>query len=239
MRTVLACYCVTLFLAVSPVVLAADPAGNMNTQKRIEKLGKELADTWEKYASDSQKATRQQNFQDINTVFTREIAKAEAPKDKKIVQDFKAYLDNLDHTTDLFKVEKMKAERALYIRGCGVAFKREVIFATDYAAERTTQQCYDLLLNMLEEARDKFVIEKDKDLRAEAFQTLNTFFSDLTTKAKIPDVDHAAAMDKNIKEAKARFPITTEAMKSKNGPAYMLCENAAKLIKQRALTKQN
>ena len=219
--------------------MAADPGGNRTTRQCIEKLGKDLSETWEKYATEAQKAVRQQNFQDINTVFTREIGKAEAPKDKKIVQLYKFYLDDLERTTEYFKVEKMKTERSVYIRGCGMTFKREYVVATDYASERTTQQCYDMLINMLEEARDKFVSDKDKDLRAETFQTLNTFFSDLVGRAKIPDVDQAAAMDKNIKEARARFPTTTEAMKSKNAPAYALCESAAKMIKQRALTKQN
>lgn len=220
-------------------LLAASDSVNLTTRQRLEKFGKDLSETWEKYPTDAQKAVRQQTLLDLNSVFMREITRSEAPKDKKIMQVFALYMNSLEKTTELFKVEKMKQERANYMKGCAQTFKREMQNATDYVnPDRTTQNCYDTLVEMLEEIRDRFVTDKDKDLRADGFSTVNSAFSELMNKAKIPDVDHAAAMDKNIKEAKTRFPMTTEAMKAKNGPAYTLCENAAKAIKQRAVTMQ-
>jgi hypothetical protein len=237
-RTIQILSLATLALCCS-ALLAASDAVNLTTRQRLDRFGKELSETWEKYPTEAQKAVRQQTLLDLNSVFMREVARSEAPKDKKIMQVFTLYLNSLEKTTELFKVEKMKLERANYVKACAQTFKRELQFAVDYAnPERTTQNCYDLLTEMLEEIRDRFVTDKDKDIRSDAFSAVNSAFSELMNKSKIPDVDHSAAMDKNIKEAKTRFPITTEAMKAKNGPAYTLCENAAKAIKQRAVTMQ-
>jgi hypothetical protein len=237
----------SLFAAVSAAMIigalayAGDkPEGKAETtESRLERFGKELADTWEKFPAEHQKNVRSQTLQDINAVFSREITKTEAAKDKKLNQIFNTFLANLDRTTDLFKVDKMKMERGNYIKGCAQVFKREWVFATDYAADRTTQKCYEMLLDWLEQARDKFVPDKDKDIRQEALQSANQLFTDILRTAKVPDVDHASQMDKNLKDAKLRFPATTETMKAKNGPVMTICEQAAKALKQRALQKQN
>lgn len=221
----------------TPALFAAE--NNINTQARLEKYGKELAEAWEKFPTEAQKATRTQTITDINALFSREMQRADPPKDKKLLQIFSSFMASLERTTEYFRVEKMKSERSSYIKGCSQTFKRETAFATDYLAERTTQKCYDMLLDLLEQVRDKFVMEKDKDLRNEGIQAVNSFFNELMQKAKIPDGDHATMMDKNIKEAKTRFPMTTEAMKTKNQPIFAVCESAAKAIKTKANQKQN
>jgi hypothetical protein len=237
-RPILLLSTTVLAMTCSALLAASDPV-NLTTRQRLDKFGKDLAETWEKFPTEAQKAVRQQTLLDLNSVFMREVTRSEAPKDKKIMQVFALYLSSLEKTTDLFKVEKMKQERSNYIKGCAQTFKRELQFATDYInPDRTTQNCYDTLVEMLEEIRDRFVTEKEKDLRTDGFSTVNAAFSELMNKSKIPDVDHAAAMDKNVKEAKSRFPVTTEAMKAKNAAPYSLCENAAKAIKQRAVTMQ-
>jgi hypothetical protein len=233
---------ITFIAGCSAQIHAGDkPEGKTETTEgRLERYGKELVEAWEKFPAEHQKNVRTQTLTDINSVFTREAPRTEPAKDKKLAQIFNSYLANIDRATDLFKVEKMKTERSSYVKGCSIVFKREWVFATDYAAERTTQKCYELLLDWLEQARDKFVMDKDKDLRQEALQSINQLFTDLIRTAKVPDnIDHAMQMDKNIKDAKMRFPMTTETMKAKNSPVFQLCEQAAKTLKQRALQKQN
>jgi len=219
---------------------AAGDVKSESTEMRLERYGKDLSEAWTKFPTDAQKNVRQQTIQDITAVFTREIPRSEPSKEKKLAQVFSGYLNSLDKATDLFRVEKMKQERSSYIKGCGMAFKREWAFATDFAAERTTQKCYEILLDYLEQIRDRFIQEKEKDVRQDGYQTTNALFNELIRTAKIPDgIDHAVQMDKNIKEAKIRFPVTIEAIKVKNAPVFQLCEQAAKMLKQRAMQKQN
>jgi hypothetical protein len=213
-------------------------AGEMNTRDRLEELGKGLAEAWEKYNTEAQKATRQQTISDRNTVFNREVSTASVPPNQKIAQVVAAYRTNLEKANDYFRTEKMKSERGLYVKACTLVLKREIKLASDFAAARTTQDVFNIYVNELEEACDTFVVERNKDLRQEAMTGMQQLFTDLLKDAKVPEnVDHADQMDKNIKEGKKRFPTTTKVLQAKNQAALTAVESAAKQLKQKSVKR--
>jgi len=208
------------------------------TRGMLDRYGRELAEVWEKFPAETQKQVRAQSITDINTAFGRDITKPDPPANLKLAPIFSAYLDNLMKVHDLFKTEKMKAERTAYVRACSTVFKRESMAATDFNADRTAQRCFSMLLDWCEEARDRFVQEKNKDLRTDAYSQINTLFSDLLKNAKFAEnIDHAVQMDKNLKEAKLRFPTTPPMLSAKNLPVMQICENAVKSIKAKSAQK--
>jgi hypothetical protein len=205
----------------------------MTTRERLKKFGDELSGIWEKFPTEAQKVTRTQTSTDLNASFQKEITVLPTPNEK-IGQIFKHFLADLDRANELFRLDKMSNEKKQYIQACQTTFRRESQKATDFAETRTTQQAFDLLLNMLEQVRDEFVQEKNKELRQQGVQAANQFFTDILKSAKIPEnMDHAKQMDLNMKEIKNRFPTTTKALSDKNQGAYSAAETAAKQVKQK------
>jgi hypothetical protein len=217
---------------------AAAPSSTKNTRELLEDYGKSLVEAWTKYNTEAQKATRQQSIMDSGAAFNKDIAMANPPPNIKLLACFKYYLTSLDKANDLFRTEKMKSERQTYVRACSTFLKRETQKTSDYAEVRTTQDCFKMFVNLLEEACDMFVLEKNKDLRTESITGAQSFFSDLIKNAKVPEgVDHAEQMDQNIKDARQRFPTTTKVMQEKNQAVLTAVENAAKQVKQKSTRK--
>ena len=235
MRTAYSATILCLLLA-APALTAGDAE---TTRKRVLRYGKELAEAWAKFATEAQKNVRSQTISDINQQFTRDITKCDAATNEKMMQVYSNFLKNLDRADEFFRLEKMNTERSQYVKACSTAFKREFQLATDFAEPRTAQKCYAMLLDMLTQARDQFVLERTKDLRAEGFTAVQQAFNDLMRTAKSDEnVDHAEQMDKNIKDAKARFPVATALLAVKNQQPFQMCEAAAKLIKQKSMQAQ-
>jgi hypothetical protein len=213
-------------------------AGELTTRERVDALGKGLEEAWTKYNTDAQKVTRQQTITDLNAVFSREIATAPVPPNQKLAQIIIHYRKALDKANDFFRIEKMKSERSSYLKACTQALKRETKLATNYAEARTTQEVYKIYVDALEEACDEFVLEKNKDLKSEAMAGMQQLFTELLKDAKTPEnVDHADQMDKNIKDARMRFPTTTKVLLQKNQAALNAAESAAKQVKQKSVKK--
>jgi len=227
------CLCIAILSL--PAVFGA---ASESTRSKLTKFGADLAGTWEKFPTDAQKNVRTQALTDLVQTFQKEIAKADAPPNLKLAVAYSNLLSNLDKANDLFRTDKMKGERTNYVRMCAITFRREWVQCVDYVNERSTQKCFDMLLDWLEEARQNLTQEKNKDLRQEAYQSANQLFTDILKNAKVPEnMDHAVQMDKNIKEAKIRFPTTTPALQAINAPAMTVIEAAARAVKQRAMKR--
>ena len=227
---------VSLCLSLALSALSAGEAAT--TRACVQKYGKDLASTWEKFPADHQKTTRTQAFTDINASFTRELGRSTIPAGEKVQQIIKALLENLGKADELFRAEKMKLERSSYIRGCGQVFRKEIAAADDLREVRTTQKCYDLLVEAAEDARERFLLEKNKDQRAECYTAMQAMFTELMKNAKPPEnVDPATQLDNNLREAKKRFPVTTQALKDKNGPLITLLQTAAQSVMKKATAR--
>ncbi|HEY3324676.1 MAG TPA: hypothetical protein VGP72_29765 [Planctomycetota bacterium] len=226
-----------LLVVVLTLVISALQAGEkvVNTRTLVRKFGDDLAAAWDKFPLPNQKTVLSQTCTDLNTVFSSAIMKVDGPPNQTVKQMFRAYLDNVARVRELFKVEKMKQERGTYARGCDMALKREITFATDYQKERTTQQCFEMLMDFLEAAREEFIQDANRDLRSATYQQANNVFSEILRFAKFaPGIDYAVEMDNSVKAARIRFPTTTDALRERNGPAFQLCDSAARAIKQKS-----
>ena len=224
-----------MMLSSAPVAHGADAGA---TQTVLAKYGDDLAAAWENYSKDTQKTVRDQHITDLNTQFSKDIIVCNAPQNFTLEKAINAYMDNLKRAPILLKLaEKMQSERNLYTNACATALKREAPLTTDYKANRTTQQVFELML-------DKFAAVRDNlrgvppEVKTGAIQSLNSIFSELIRSASIPEKpDATEQLDVNITEARRRFPINSPDIKLTNGPIFTLLETAARQIQQRAIKK--
>jgi hypothetical protein len=103
---------------------------------------------------------------------------------------------------------------------------------TDYKASRTTQQCFELVLEMFTLAREK-LHTYGTEIQQQTFTGISLAVNDLIRNASIPEKpDPTTQMDLNIKEARKRFPMTTPEMEQANRSVVQLLESTAKAIQQ-------
>ncbi|MCY3018120.1 MAG: hypothetical protein NTW87_03690 [Planctomycetota bacterium] len=222
-------------LVLTGAVASAGEPKTMTTRQLLAKFVDDLKSVWEKYGTVSQKAVREQTVNELNTSFTKDIRDAEVPKNLRLQKALDFYLSGLENSPSLFPVEKVRNERNLYVRGCSACYKREYMQAADYADARTTQQCFDMLMKNMEQVRDTLAREQYKEIRAEAYGIVNSLFAEQIQAATVPEkVDPADQMDKNMKEARARFPVSVKVLADTNTPALSAVEAAAKRVAEKA-----
>lgn len=205
------------------------------TRTRLAKYGDDMAAAWTDYPKDNQKTVRDQKLQDLNTQFNREVNALDVPSTVTVEKAIEFYIDNINKTKTIFKLDKMQAERQSYLTGCAAVLRREVQQASDYKAARTTQQCFKLMLDSLVKARD-VLHALPIEIKQPAYQAINTAVIDLFRNATAPEKsDPAADMDANIKAARAKFPTTSPEMETANRPIFNMLESAAKQLEQQAM----
>jgi hypothetical protein len=205
------------------------------TRTVLQKYNDDLVKVWKDFPSDKQKIAREQHITDLNGFVTKDINAAEPPPNQTLQKVLTYYLEQVDEARLTFRLEKMLATRQAFIQACTNIFKREAAAATDYATARTTQQTYDLLVQWVEQSRDKLRLSTS-DTQTQVYGALGQLFTEMLRTATIPEkTDHTAALDNNIKEARRKFPVSTEAMNKINAPIISLLETKAKEIQQKAV----
>jgi hypothetical protein len=207
------------------------------TRTVLKKFSDDLLKAWKDYPSDKQKIAREQHINDLNTAITKEINSAEIPPDLTLNKVLINYMEQLDESRLSFRLEKMSSTRQMYVTALGLGFKREISKATDYAAARTTQQAYDLLLQWMVMAKDKMRLSPP-DAQTQVYTAITALFTDLLRTATVPEnTDHTAALDENIKEARRRFPTSSETLSKVNSPIVTVLESKAKEVQQKAVKR--
>ena len=224
----------TLAIAcVTSVSTFAESGGT--TRTRLAKFGDDLAAAWTDYPKDNQKTTREQRILDVNTQFTRDVNNMDVPATVTIQKALDFYIDSVNKTRTIFKLDKMQTERLTYVTGCSSILRREVTQASDYKTVRTTQQCFQLMLDALANARDTLHAVPN-ELRQPSYQAINSAIVDLFRNAVAPEKsDPAAQMDTNIKAARAKFPTTSPDLETTNRILFTMMESAAKQLEQQAM----
>lgn len=230
--------CALLLAASAGSAWGAD--GPQSTRKLLTKYGAELVEAWEKYPALDKQKVRQARFQELQTNFTKDIAAAEGPKNETIEVVYNQFLKNLKTGYELFRADKMKAELTQYVRGCGLAFKREVLAATDYGKERTAQDVFKLGMKLLETARNELVIKQFKEARSEAISASQTFLNTFAQNARIPEKGPSPTEQYalNTEEMKKVFPVSSKDLAELNAPFVAPLDQLAKAIQQRASRRQ-
>jgi hypothetical protein len=214
--------------------IRAESAGT--TRSRLTKLGEDLVAAWTDFPKDNQKTVRDQRITDVNTQFSRDVNALDVPPTVTVQKALDYYINNVNNIKQLLKLDKMQAERTSYANSCGAVLRREVLQASDFKAPRTTQQCYQMLMDALVAARDS-LHSAPNDIRQSSYQSINGVFADLFRVASIPEKpDPTTQMDLNIKEARKRFPTTSPDLEASNKTLYTMMEAAAKTIEQQAAT---
>src|SRR4029079_9991536 len=65
------------------------------TQDLIEQLGKDIAQVWADYPTDKQKAVREAKIVDLNTSFSKDLQKADAPPKFTIQRCLESFIDQI------------------------------------------------------------------------------------------------------------------------------------------------
>jgi hypothetical protein len=208
------------------------------TRVLLNKFNTELSDTWRDYPSEKQKVARDQHISDLTTAITKDLTTVDTPPDVTLGKALAYYLDQVDGARQTFRLEKMLPTRTTYLAACATVFKRETAASTDYAAARTTQQTYDLLLQWMESARDK-LRASPLDAQTQVYNEIGALFSNLLRAATVPEkTDHIAALDANIRESRRKFPVSSEALSKNNMAIFSMLESKAKEVQQKAAKQQ-
>ena len=206
-----------------------------NTRTRMAKFGDDLAAAWTDFPKDTQKTVREQKILDLNTSFTRDANAMEVPPTVTIQKALDYYIENVNKTRTILKLDKMQPERLTYVTACAAVLRREVTQASDFKTIRTTQQCFQLMLDNLVNARDTLHAVPN-ELRQPAYQAINGAIVDLFRNAVPPEKsDPAVQMDANIKAARAKFPTTSPDLEATNRILFTMMESAAKTLEQQAM----
>jgi hypothetical protein len=223
-----------LFLA-SLAFLASAADGVKTTRAVLNKYFDDMNAAWQTYPSDKQKEVRDAQLKMLQDTFNKEIAAAEAPPNSTLTKIVTAYVASLDKVILNFRQEKQATLRAQYLLGCGSAFKRETATASDLAAPRTTQQVFELMLSMMEEARNG-VRANQPDVQKQLFDGVNQAIGLILPQATVPEKgDPITQFDENLKEARRRFSVTDKSKVNEIALAWL--ESRAKEIQQIAVKK--
>jgi len=222
----------TLLLASLLVNLSALAETPKTTQQVLEQVGDDILSAWTEFPKDNQKSVREAKITDLNTSFTKDIAKAEAPPNLTVEKSLANCISNIAKTKVLLKFDNMQQDRTVYLNCCSLALRRELPLTTDYKNPRTTQQCFDLMLDMFATAHEKLHVYS-ADIQQTAFTAINTAIAELLRTATVPEKpDKNVQMDLNIKEARKRFPTSTPDLEKANRTVVMLLEATARTIQQ-------
>ena len=215
---------------------AAHTADSKTTRQLVSKLTEDLQSMWRDYPTDKQKDTRDRALSDFQQVFQREISSAEVPPALKMQAVVQSFINNMEKSATLWRLEKMASTRTAYLQACVLAFKREFTKTDDYAESRTTQQLFETYMRWLEDARDS-LRRTHSDAQTQTYQAINEVVGNMIPQATVPDGDALAQMDKNLREGRKRFPITNEALKNVNQNILTMVEQRAKDVQARAVKK--
>jgi len=218
-----------LFLLAAP----ARAADSKTTRQLLTKYTEDLTNLWKEYASDKHKDTRDRAIQDYQQTFQREVANAEVPAGLKVNAITQTFIENMANSATLFRLEKMNTTRTAYLQGCVQAFKREYAKASDYAEPRTTQKVFELTMLWLENARDG-LRRASNDAQQQTYSAINEMSGAMLQAATVPEGDALAQMDKNIQDARRKFPINSEVLKQMNQQLLQILEQRAKDAQQKA-----
>lgn len=203
----------------------------ITTRTRLSKFADELAKAWQTYPSEKQKDAREQQISDLSAAFNKELPALALPARGTMSRTVAAFRENLERLKTAFRQEKMAATRTLYLAACVSVFKREYPAATDFEG-KTLQQCFDVLLELLEQTRD--ALRFAPDAQALACTAVKDMVTSAMGKAKIEKAaDSVAQYDQNLREARRRFPVGTEALAKVNQPLLTMAETAAKDIQKK------
>jgi hypothetical protein len=211
-------------------------AAEETTRTLFSKYSGDLEGAWQNYGSDKQKDARDKLITDLKDAFTVKITKAAIPPNLKMSNVISHFLDRIAESRTLFRLEKMKTTRIAYEAGCQLLFKREFPGSVDIAETRTTQQAFDLAMRWFEDARDA-VRQSSTEAQTLTYNTINEAVTLVIKGATIPDIDHIAQLDKNLQEARKRFPTGSPVLAKVNSPILNLLEARAKDIQSRAVKK--
>lgn len=212
-------------------------AADETTRTLFNKFSNDLEGAWRDYASDKQKDAREKLISDLKESFNQKINKAAPPPGLKVQQVVSFFIDKISDSKSLFRLDKMKSARTAYEAGCQLLFKREFASASDIADARTTQKAFDLSLAWFEDARDA-LRQAVPEAQTLAYNSVNEAATILVKGATIPpDIDHIAQLDKNLQEARKRFPTNNPVLAKANTPILSMLEARAKDIQQRSVKR--
>ena len=205
------------------------------TRTRLAKYGEDLVTAWTDFPKDNQKTVREQKILDLTAAFTRDGNSLEVPATVTVQKALDYYIENVNKTRTILKLDKMQQERQAYLTACSTVLHREMLQASDFKAVRTTQQCFQLLVDNLATARD-VLHATPNELRQPAYQSINSAIVELFHSAVPPDKsDPTVQMDANLKVARAKFPTTSADLDATNHLLFTLLESAAKTLEQQAM----
>jgi|GEM_PF-4115276 len=225
---------ITLLLSVAAPTWAADAA--KTTRKVVSKSLQEMREAWTNFPSKSQDQVRAAFLQDLTAKFAKDIAAAEIPANETLQKTFNAYLDNLDRGYEVLALTTMKSELNNYIKNCTAAFKREALASSDYAKERTTQDCFLLLIHYFEEVKERFPKKDYAAARQEVISAIQPLVTGMLQNAKVPEKGLSASEqhEENNKFLRLKFPTTPVILAEMNQPFKSACENFAKQVQAKA-----
>lgn len=227
---------IALLLAIASLAMLAPAAeGAKSSRTLLNKYYEDINAAWTTYPSDKQKDVRDAQLKMLLETFNKEIAAAEVPDKLTLAKAVTANISALDKVKLGLRNEKQSQLRTQYLGGCYAAYKREINGATDLDTPRTTQQVYEMMLNMMEEARNG-VRANQPDAQKQAFEGVNLAIGLILPKAKVPEKgDPITQLDENLKEARRRFPVTDKT--KVNEAALSWVEARAKEVQQIAVRK--
>ncbi|HYF48210.1 MAG TPA: hypothetical protein VEJ63_02320, partial [Planctomycetota bacterium] len=98
---------------------------------------------------------------------------------------------------------------------------------------RTTQKVFELTMLWLENARDG-LRRASNDAQQQTYSAINEMSGAMLQAATVPEGDALAQMDKNIQDARRKFPINSEVLKQMNQQLLQILEQRAKDAQQKA-----
>ncbi len=207
--------------------LASKGAAEENTETRIAKLGQDLADAWTNYPSEKDAIVRKQKATDLNAAAGTEIPKLDAPENMTVQKAIDNFASNLQKIRTYFKQDKMSGERQQYASLCALVFRREISFATDATQERSVSKCFDKLVEWADSSKASL-----RTVPEESHQPFYVGLSEvfaLMLKSATKDTDDPTVVyDRQLKEVRRKFPITSPLFQKANQPIVMILEGAAK-----------
>lgn len=236
MRAIYKKLMVLLVLVAAQTIVPAWSGEGTTTRAMVEKSLRDMRDAWTNYPSKTQDQVRTTLMQDLNQTFTREIATAEIPPNENLQKVYAVYMNNLDRGFETLALATMKPQLTTYQKNCSIAFKREVMACSDYSKERTTQECFMLLLNMFEQAKERFPKKDYATARQEIISTVNQILTTMLQAAKVPEKGPSASEqhDENNKLIRMKFPINVATLVELNTAFKTSLETYAKQVQTRA-----
>lgn len=207
--------------------LASNEVRAENTETRVAKFGQDLADAWTSYPSEKDATVRKQKVTDLNSAASTEVPKLDAPENITLQKAVDNFANNLQKIRTYFKQDKMSNERQQYASLCALVFRREISFATDAKQERSVSKCFDILVDWTDASKTSLRTVPD-DAHQPFYAGLTETFALMLKSATKDTEDPTVVYDRQLKEVKRKFPITSPLFQKVNQPIVMVLEGAAK-----------